>query len=550
MRAKFLTWFLLGTIIALALFLRIYKIGQSPPSLNWDETSIGYNAYSILKTGRDEWGQKLPLHFRSYGEYKLPVQIYASIPAIAVFGLNDFGVRITPVIYGTLSVLVLYFLAKELTKNKWMGLLSAFLLAISPWHIQLTRASFETSFSALWILLGIWFFLKGFKNSKWWIAATIPFAVSVYTYNSARIIAPLLVLTLLIIYRKDVWREKKNIIISGVLFVLLLLPLAPFVFKGGLSARYRLVSITDEKGLVPRIEERRNNSTLPESVKRLIHNRYSYIGFYFAKNYLAHFDPNFLFIKGAGHVQHNVQGIGELYAIQAPFVLVGLWLFLKKKYPFRGLALSWLLLTFVPVALTQDSIPNALRTVIAAPLYQIFTAVGFCAALSFIKNKKLRTVIVIFTVAALFWGLIVFTKQLFSVYPNKYSREWQYGNRQVVTFIKDHYKDYDLIVYTRSYGEPHMFTLFYLGWDPAKYQNDKSLVRFETYDWVRVLRFDKFYFPDLGDIGTRYQDIVKENAGKKILFIGKPGDFPAGTNILDKVNFLDGSEAFEITEIK
>src|SRR3990167_1090490 len=99
-------------ILLLAFFLRFIKITEVPPSLNWDEASIAYNAYSILETGRDEWGKILPLHFKSYGEYKLPGQIYASIPAIAIFGLTPFAVRITPVIYGTITVLFLFFLAR------------------------------------------------------------------------------------------------------------------------------------------------------------------------------------------------------------------------------------------------------------------------------------------------------------------------------------------------------------------------------------------------------------------------------------------------------
>ena len=549
MKFKVLNIVMLAAIVILAFFLRFYRVTEVPPSLNWDEVSIGYNAYSILKTGRDEWGQKFPLHFRSYGEYKLPAQIYASIPGIAIFGLNELGVRITPVLYGTLTVLVLYFLAKELTKNKWIGLLSAFLLAISPWHIQLTRASFETSFSVLWVLLGIWLFIKGFKNSKWWIAATIPFAISIYTYNSARIITPLLVLTLLIIYRKDIWREKKNAIISAIVFVLLLLPLAPFVLKGGLSARYRLVSITDDKGLIPRIEDRRNHSTLPEPVKRLIHNRYTYIGFYFVRNYVAHFSPSFLFIKGAGHVQHSVQGIGEMYAIQAPFVLLGLYLFIKKKYPFRGLVFSWLLLTFVPVALTMDSIPNALRTVISAPLYQIFTAIGFWAGLSMLKSKFLKGSLIALSLIFLGWGFTIFLRQLFVVYPVKYSREWQYGYKQIVNYMVSVQDNYDLVVFTRFYGEPSMFTLFFSKYDPLKYQNNPNLVRYELNDWVWVTNFDKYYFPNMADEGTYFPQLVKRFKGKKVLFIGRPQDFPEGTKIIYSVDFKNGEPDFLVTEI-
>jgi len=95
-----------------------------------------------------------------------------------------------------------------------------------------------------------------------------------------------------------------------------------------------------------------------------------------------------------------------------------------------------------------------------------------------------------------------------------------------------------------------MFTLFYLNYDPSKYQNDPNLVRFETNNWVRVLNFDKFYFPDLGDKGTQQKDILERYKDKKILLIGKPGDFPYGGRSLLKINFLDGSPAFEIVDNK
>ncbi|KKR38002.1 MAG: Glycosyl transferase family 39, partial [Candidatus Woesebacteria bacterium GW2011_GWA1_40_45] len=217
---KHLSSFLLIFILVFAFILRFYKVSEIPPSLNWDETSIAYNAYSILKTGKDEWGKFLPLHLRAYGEYKLPAQIYASIPGVAIFGLNELGVRITPVVYGTLTVLFLYFLARRLFKNSYIGLVSAFLLAISPWHIQLTRASFESSFSVFWVILGIWFLVKGFEKPKWWIISVIPFAISIYTYNSARIFTPLFLLTIALIFRKEFWLNKKEAVFSALLFFL------------------------------------------------------------------------------------------------------------------------------------------------------------------------------------------------------------------------------------------------------------------------------------------------------------------------------------------
>ncbi len=512
----------------------------------------GYNAYSILKTGKDEWGQSFPVHFKSYGEYKLPVQIYASIPGIYFFGLNELGVRITPVAYGTLTVLVMFFLGRALFESELAGLVSAFLLGISPWHIHLTRASFESSLATLWVVMGIWFLVKGFKKEKWFIFSTIPFALSVFTYNSARIFTPLFLFAILIIYRKKLIEFKKIILISLVIFAILLIPLAPFLLSGERSARYKLVSITDDPGLIPRINENRGNSRLPQPLPRIIHNKVTYIAFYFGRNYLAHFTPQFLFISGAPHKQHHVQNIGELYYFQAPFLLAGLFALFYLRNIFKGLLFAWLLLAFVPVAVTNDSIPHALRTLIAAPFYQLISGLGFVFSLTWFKrfSKILKISVIVILLIAVIGQFTYYLYQYYKVYPIAYSRDWQYGYKQAVDYIGKHKDEYDLIVFSRTYGEPHMFTLFYLKFDPVKYQNNPNLVRYETNDWVWVLKFDKFYFPDLGDKGTHFSDIVKANPGKKLLFVGKKEDFPKELPRLLTINFLNGERAFDIVEVK
>src|SRR3989344_2015842 len=519
-------------VVFLAFWLRFYKVTEIPPALNWDEVSIGYNAYSILKTGKDEWGETLPVHFRSYGEYKLPAQIYASIPGIAIFGLNELGLRITPVVYGTLTVLIVYFLASLLFsstlggKSKWIGLGASFLLAISPWHIQLTRGSFESSFSVFWISLGVLLLVKGFEKPKWWILSVIPFALSIYTYNSARVFAPLFLGVVFLLYRKDVLKEIKTFLLCILFFIICLIPLLMFLVSGEATARLKLVSIMDDPGFVLRINQARGQMRLPDPLPRLIHNKVTHFTYVFGKNYLAHFKPEFLFISGAGHKQHHVQGVGELYAFQAPFLVIGLIYLIKKKNKFSRLLIVWILVTFIPVSITVDSIPNALRTLIAVVPYQIITAYGFYEFYLIIdKRKMLRSIALVIIFVTIGLSMKNYLNNYYNVYPKLYSKDWQYGYKQAVGYIGDHYNEYDLIVFSRHYGEPHMFTLFFTTWDPDKFQNDINLNRFETYDWVRVLRFDKFYFPDLGDKETQFGDIRNKNLDKKILFVGKPGDF-------------------------
>ncbi|OGE34567.1 hypothetical protein A3C32_04460 [Candidatus Daviesbacteria bacterium RIFCSPHIGHO2_02_FULL_41_14] len=537
-------------IVAIAFFLRFYKVTEVPPSLNWDEVSIAYNAYSVMKTGKDEWGVTFPVHFKAYGEYKLPAQIYVSIPGIYLFGLNELGVRITPVIYGTLTVLLLYFLTRKIFRSDLIGATAAFLLAISPWHIQLTRASFESSFAVFWIVLGVWLLVKGFEDKKWLILAMIPLALSVYTYNSARVFVPLFLVVILWIYRKDLLRWKKQLLVVLILFGVLLLPLVPFTVSQDRNSRYKLVSVTDDPGLVPRINERRGLSTLPDPLPRLIHNKVTYISYYIASNYLAHFTPDFLFISGAPHKQHHVQGVGQLYLFQLPLLFIGLYCLFKEKNKFRFLLSSWILLGFVPVSVTNDSIPHALRTMITLPPFLMVCGLGIVKGWQWVKNRGqiLSSIVLLTFTAMVVFSIYLYLQNLFFVYPKNYSRDWQYGYKEVVEYVKENQDKYDTVIFSRHYGEPHMFMLFFLGFDPVQYQNNSNLIRFETHDWVRVLKFDKYYFPDLGDTGTKFEDIIEENQGKKLLFIGKGGDLPSDVPRLKTVNFLDGNLAFEIVE--
>jgi len=84
---------LLFAIILIAFLLRVIKLSDIPASLSHDEVAIGYNAWSILKTGRDEYGVKFPLLFRSFDDYKLPGYVYLTAFSEFIFGLTPFAVR-------------------------------------------------------------------------------------------------------------------------------------------------------------------------------------------------------------------------------------------------------------------------------------------------------------------------------------------------------------------------------------------------------------------------------------------------------------------------
>jgi len=134
--------FWLIIIVILTGFSRLWLLDRLPAGFTPDEAAFGYNAYSLLKTGRDEWGipfWKLPLTgLKSFGDYKLPLLAFLIVPSVRIFGLNEFSTRLPNAVLGILSVSVMYVLASRLGGRK-AGLLAAFLMFISPWNFSLAR---------------------------------------------------------------------------------------------------------------------------------------------------------------------------------------------------------------------------------------------------------------------------------------------------------------------------------------------------------------------------------------------------------------------------
>src|SRR3989338_5694003 len=162
----------LGIIILLAAFLRFYQLGQNPPSLTWDEAAWGYNAYAIGIDGRDEFGRFLPLDYlESFGDFKPPVYAYLAIIPIKLFGLNEFAVRFPSAFFGFLTVIVFYFLIKQITGDKILSTIAPFLF-----------------------VLGGLLLCKAFNKNKigTFLVGTVCFIAGLYSYNLTRLLSPAL----------------------------------------------------------------------------------------------------------------------------------------------------------------------------------------------------------------------------------------------------------------------------------------------------------------------------------------------------------------------
>lgn len=476
----------------------------APPSLNWDEVSLGYNAYSMTKTGSDEWGIKLPTIFRVFGDYKLPVYVYMTT-------LWPMSPRVTSILAGSLTMLVSYLLARKLF-GKQTGLVTLSLVTLSPWTVMLSRLALEANLAILFITLGLLCLV-----SKKYFWSILFFGISVWTYNSARVFVPMF-LTLYFVLSKDFKR------LTPIAYCLITLMFVPMIFQlvnSAGQARYSKLSLIDD-GAIGKI----NKLQTTQWGGRLVYNKATYFAATFTKNYVSYLSPGFLFIKGGDHYQFSIQNHGLLYLVCLPFFYFGIYkLFGSSNLNFRILLL-WLFLAPIAGSITRDS-PHTLRAIVMLPLPMILTALGVVS----IFRKYYLAFCLFIVFSAINYQLLT------NNYYKNYSWSWQYGYKEAVQIIKQNYDKYDQIVFTKKYGEPHEFVAFYWPWDPANYHPDWDYHA----NWYWINKLDKIIFVNDWEMKSY---IYKS----KTLIVASPENNPAGSEI-KRINFLDGLPAFIIKEL-
>ena len=523
-------------IIFLAFFLRFFMLGKNPPSLYWDEASLGYNAYSILKTGHDEFGKKFPSDkFIAFGDYKPVGYIYAAVPSIALFGLNEFAVRFPSALSGVLMVILTYYLVKELFNKEKLALISAFLLAVSPWSLHLSRVAFEANLAALLNLLAVYFFIKGAKEKGYYlIFSMICFAGAFYTFNSNRVFLPLLLLALTLVFIKDLWKKKQWFAGSLIVIFILLLPLIPYLKSRESRLRFYEVNIFSNLDVVIQANQRIAQSGGTRLAK-MAHHRFLGHASNFLKHYFDHFSGEFLFISGDVNPRLSVRSVGELYLIELPFFLIGLYLLLTnlKKKPYL-LILLWFLLAPIPAATARET-PHALRIVSILPTPQIISALGVLSIFSYFRKFKYFFLFFITFSLFLILNISCYLYTYYFVFPKLYAGQWLDGYKQAVEYVGENKDKYDKIYITNHYSRPYIYLLFYLNYPPAKYNQIVDRERDWYGNWS-VKRFDKYIFGDEVDNSD------------KILYLAKPETSKEGFNKVGEINNSFAQPVFWVLE--
>lgn len=533
---KIILSFAIFSVLLLGLFLRFANLADNPPSLNWDEVAFAYNAHSIIETGKDEFGKRYPLYFRSLEDYKLPVYVYMSAVSESVFGYGNFAVRFPSALFGSLTVLLVLVLAYILSKNIYVSLLSSFIFAIMPWHVQFSRMAAESTVGLFFFLLGLILFILG-VTKRWLIPISIIFLfISSYTYLSFRFIVPILLIILIFYFRKYVIRKSLSFYLTLILIVLFSSILIVDIYahrsanrSTGLAAVNNL-TFQHHEDISELVQDGKLGINIP---RRVFHDSHLMSSIHiYANGYLSIFSPTYLFFN-LQQSRHYTPGLGLLYVWMLPFLLIGLFNMGKQKN-LRIILISLILIAPIPTAYAFDN-PNAIRTILLAVPFSIATAFGLFYVWKLLRAKyDLASIIylVVMVFIVLFF-LFYFYHQNSIHLPNSRSSDWQYGRKEMTEYLFENKDQYENVIVSTELEWPNIFYLYYLKYDPSKYLSEGGTRSGKWDNQTNIIENMQF----------RIFNFSSEGNSDSLLFVGTPEEFPSRIKPVHVVYYLDGKPA-------
>lgn len=458
-------------ILVFAFGVRVYDLGIIPVSLHGDEIGVGYNAFSLLKNGIDEYGKVWPFVFRAD---VTPLIFYTTIPSIFLFGLSEFAIRFPSVIVGISTIFVFFVFFIEFLRvtkiplnHKKLALFASLLLAISPWHIQISRIAHDGSYGLFFSFLGLFLFFRWVNSQKniFCIFSFIMFGLSFYAYHAPRLTTPLLIGILLFAFRNFAIGNKKIFCYSIMLFSIVIFPIViDFISKPLGSTRFGGINIF--------IREPNSEFNLIEIPIKII------------INYIYQFDLRAFFLD-ASHIRYlNVKNTGLLPVLELPFIFIGLLYALMNRQ--LRILIMILLLSPLPGALTQGSL-NAGRNVLMFPFLHMLSAFGFVLFLKLVQGKK-----IIVMILGLFLALnsSTFLKNYFIDGGIQFQSQWQYGVKQLALTVTKNEAVFDKIVVSENIKQAYIYILFYGEKSPLWLLS----VNKERHPFIGYSKIDKYEF--------------------------------------------------------
>src|SRR6266508_1379611 len=343
-------------LLAISLFVTFtyfLEVPKNPPGFFIDEASIAYNAHTIALQGRDEHGQSFPLYFQAFGEYKSPVYIYLLAAVFRVTGPSILAARMLSAIFGLTAALLLSLLAFRISRRRITAFIIFISAALTPWLFEVSRLVFEVTLLPALLALFLLCLHRASKQEKWsWrnaVVLGVLLGLMVYSYSSARLLAPLFALCLVFFVTRQRWRA---VVLTWFIFALTLAPLASFSIRhpGALGERFKSVTYV------------KPTDSRSDIVLR------------FLKNYARDFSPRSWLIKGDPEPRHHLPGMGSLLAGVIILGALGFAVVLLRyrREPWWRFVLYGLLVAPIPASLTLDHF-HTLR-LIAMPVFLLVLA--------------------------------------------------------------------------------------------------------------------------------------------------------------------------------
>ena len=554
MTKKIINILILSVILSIAVFLRFYRLGTIPSSLTIDEIGNGYNAYSLLKTGRDEWGIKLPPYFRSTGDFDAPVMIYLMVPPVWAFGLSEFSVRFTQALLSLLIAPILYLLCRKYlfpNKPNFYSLLLMFFYATSQWNILFSRSGFEAVVALFFVTLNIYFLFRGVekKDPLSFYLALIFAYISAVAYSSNKIFVPLINLLFITLnwrsvgelFKAEVNSKKWRFITVSVIGLILLVIFAKLWMFGPGAVRAKMVFFTGDfeykRALVDKLAEY-GLSIL--NLPMLI--------FFWLKRFLEYFSLNFYIIDGLGLTILGHPGSGVLNMALFPLYIVGLLsLFILKRDSTSSkkslFILGWFIIGLIPATLANNS-QHALRILNSSIAVMIISVLGFGVVFDFLAQRSKKWLILFLGAFILLFSVdfVRFLDYYTVHYPYELSETRHFGWKEMAIHARDHHAEYDNVYVDprfgsegrTNYGVPYSYFQFYSQYDPHTFHTfpgrDKFISDFENYHFLEI---------DFNQMG----EIQGNN-----LYIASPWSFPDNLknekHIVYELKYPNGVVAF------
>lgn len=537
------TKYILILILLFSFFLYFYKNTIVPPSLFSDEADANYQAFVFNNRGTDYFGNKFPIHFHSFSDWRTSFYIYSIAFVQRFIGHIDLAAKLPAVIFGTLTIFVFFLILKNLFKKPIWALIGSFLFSITPWLFHYSRVGFEATGMLLFLLSGFYFWIKfiKFKKDKFVILSSIFFVLTIYFYSTAKLFLFFIGITILILWFKTIIKISLKTKIILILFVLTII--SPFLvdtLRGRSGYRFSYINIFSDPTVSKTVDYLRQEDSVmvfgqqiglkPMLISKINHNKITQWSEMFIKNYFSAFSTDFLFLKGDGNLRQGIQTAGNLLFPDLFLIIIGISSIFIKKSPNRKFYFFFLISLIcapIPFALTRDSsFPHATRLILMLPFLTLFSIFGLKQIFEMTKSKLIISLI-------LFLYLLCFGRfihQYYFHYPNISARNWHFGMKEIV--IKAINSNYPKIYFINSY-EPFMpFFLNYSEYLPS----NRNITPAAALIWDNNQFFtgmqteNKYYF------GNIEWSILFNNLSPNTLFVIPEKELIKVKNSLDDYN--------------